>query len=200
MADEFTQELLSQVSGGPSARLSQKTGIPEDKIMTALAGLSPVLLGGLKRKQEACGAEGVESFMAQHGASEQKAEHLEATVEEEFEGQAQGSPAISSLLGSDQEEQTVNALSQKSGIEPGMLKKLLPVLAPIVMSMLMKKGQSHSGTPTRSGGIGAILDRDGDGQILDDIAGMAFRHFSGNSGGGGGGILGSVLGSLTKGK
>ena len=199
MSDEFTEEVLSEVNGGTSKRLAEKTGVPEESILTALAGLSPVLLSGLKKKQESVGAEGVESFLAEHGASEQKAENLEATVEHELEG-PDTNPALNSLLGSQQQEQTVQALSQKAGIAPGMVKKLLPVLAPIVLSMLMKKGQTHSGTPTRAGGIGAILDKDGDGQILDDIAGMAFRHFTGGNRGGGGGLLGSVLGSLTKGK
>jgi hypothetical protein len=46
------------------------------------------------------------------------------------------------------------------------------------------------------GGLTSILDRDGDGQIIDDIASMAAGRLGGGLGGTSGGGLGNVLGGL----
>ncbi|MEM7387915.1 MAG: hypothetical protein AAF514_23515, partial [Verrucomicrobiota bacterium] len=54
------------------------------------------------------------------------------------------------------------------------------------------------GAGVPAGGLMGILDRDGDGNVLDDVAGMLFKEMV--SGGGqsssGGGLLGNLLGSV----
>ncbi|MCX6567011.1 MAG: hypothetical protein NTW38_11425 [Candidatus Aminicenantes bacterium] len=48
------------------------------------------------------------------------------------------------------------------------------------------------------GGIASLIDRDGDGNILDDVAGMLFQGSGAQSSGGG--ILGKLLGGLLGGR
>ena len=73
--------------------------------------------------------------------------------------------------------------------------KLIPMLAPVILGALTKKRDTGAG----SGGIGALLDQDGDGSVLDDVAGFLINSMGKGSrrrGGGLGGALGGILGGL----
>ena len=71
----------------------------------------------------------------------------------------------------------------KTGIDPSLIKKMLPIIAAIAMGVLSKKGKSAAPAPsgrtasTGSGGLGdilsSVLDSDKDGSMLDDLIGMA---------------------------
>lgn len=91
-------------------------------------------------------------------------------------------------------------LGQKTGLQSQQMSQLLAMLAPIVMGALARK-QRSSGldagalgemlgrerveverrAPEGIGVLGGLLDRDGDGQVMDDVAKI------------GGGLLGSLL-------
>ena len=89
------------------------------------------------------------------------------------------------------------------------IAKLLPILAPLVMGYLSKQKKSQGLSPTDLGsvlgqqrqtveasrpglgGLAAILDTDGDGFGLDDVARMA-SGAAGSSGSKGGGLA-SIL-------
>jgi hypothetical protein len=101
------------------------------------------------------------------------------------------------IFGSKDVSRTVaeNAAS-RSGIDPSLLKKMLPMLAMLVAGYMAKRG--GKGTPqsadrdggrlggllggllgggsrpgAQPGGLGSMLDADGDGNALDDILRMA---------------------------
>lgn len=79
-----------------------------------------------------------------------------------------------------------NKIGQASGLDAGMVGKLLELLAPIVMAALARAKSSGSGgsltdilggaTAESNAGLGgmlgSLLDRDGDGDPTDDIARM----------------------------
>jgi len=74
-----------------------------------------------------------------------------------------------------------------------VIMKMIPALAPLFLGALTKKRDtSNSGI----GGVGSLLDADGDGSIIDDVAGFILK------GGGGStrnkGILGSLLGGILR--
>ncbi len=197
MNDIFTRELLNDLGDPVAKKLEQQNVVTHAQAMQAMEGLSPVLLSGLKRKQQELGEEGMEALFKQHGAEEGDVEDIDAALDRHLMRETQGQ-ALEGILDSEKEEQTVMALSQKMGVSGSVVKKLMPMLIPVIMSMLMKKGgQQASGGQKRASGIGAILDRDGDGQIIDDIAGMVFSNMSGSQGGQRkGGFLAMILGML----
>lgn len=83
-------------------------------------------------------------------------------------------------------------LSKNLNIDSSTIMKMIPALSPIILGALSKKRDT-----SREGisGIGSLLDTDGDGSILDDVAGFILK-----SGGGkakGKGILGSILGGFS---
>ena len=70
--------------------------------------------------------------------------------------------------------------SKTSGLSSTLLKKMLPVVASLVMGALSKQvlgsGAGASNSRSNSGGLlTSLLDSDKDGSIWDDVLGMAAR-------------------------
>jgi hypothetical protein len=107
---------------------------------------------------------------------------------------ANGSGILEHILGR-RKEDTASQIGQSSGMDSGSALKLMGMLAPIVMGMLgktKKQGNLNAdglgglldgfmrknvqptkpAAETNLGMAGRLLDRDGDGSAIDDIAGM----------------------------
>ncbi len=134
-----------------------------------------------------------------------------------------GSKILGHVFGGDAEN-VASSLSQKTGVDSGIISKILPMLAPIIMGYLGKKmaggasaesgasaggidlggllggllgGQSSGGSSMGGGILNSVLDQDGDGQIGLGDAITAINNNGGGSGGNsGGGFLGGLLGKL----
>jgi len=181
MNDHFTEALLASHGDEVANKLSASTQLTPEQSRQALSALSPVILGSLKRKQESVGASGIEELLAQAGVTGDQVENIDDVFEKGLAGHSSQTRAV---VDEETQEQTAQALSKKFNIGGSLAKKLLPMLAPIILGMLVKKGggekAAEGGTGGGlAGGIGSILDRDGDGSIIDDITGMVL-------GGGGG--------------
>ncbi|WP_347926014.1 DUF937 domain-containing protein [Pontimicrobium sp. SW4] len=120
-----------------------------------------------------------------------------------------GGKILGHVLGNKQRN-VENALSQKSGIDAGSVAQILKVAAPILMGVLGKQKREQqvtdsSGVESLLGGLlkgnspqqeqsflESMLDADGDGSVIDDVAGMVL---GGNKKKGGlGGLLGGLFG------
>ena len=120
-----------------------------------------------------------------------------------------GERILGHVLGGKQQN-VQNALSQKSGMDAGSVAQILKVAAPILMGVIGK--QTRESNVSNSADLGgmlggllkgnspqqeqsflvSILDADGDGSIIDDVAGMVL---GGNKKKGGlGGLLGGLFG------
>ncbi|MDQ8191647.1 DUF937 domain-containing protein [Roseibacillus persicicus] len=181
----FLDELMKEMGGPVAEQLGKREGLNEAQSKGILEGLAPVILGGLKRKKE----EGVdlEDLMSGLGAKEEALDNPGGF----FEGGSNLDLGAGGVLGLEKGEQAAEAIAKKTGIGVDLARKVLPMLVPLVLAYLKRKGTQDSGTPDRKGGIGAILDRDGDGKILDDIAGMVLASQAGRQGKGG--ILAMIL-------
>lgn len=76
-----------------------------------------------------------------------------------------------------------------SGLDQGLLKKMLPILVMAAVGYLMHQGQQQGGSTTGNG-MGGIPGMGGAGMGIPGMGGM------GGAGGGLGGILGSIVGGL----
>lgn len=68
--------------------------------------------------------------------------------------------------------------SKETGLGGSLLKKMLPVVASMVMASLGKKMLGGNSAPSRqesTGFLTKIFDRDRDGSMVDDVLGMAFK-------------------------
>jgi len=118
-----------------------------------------------------------------------------------------GEKILGHVLGRKQQN-VQNALSQKSGIDAGSVANILKVAAPLLMGVLGKETrQNKVSSPNDLGGLlsgmmkgnspqqeqsflESILDADGDGSVIDDVAGMVLGGSKKKSG------LGGLLGGL----
>ncbi len=185
--DEFMRSLGPEVSDQLSANL----GIESNAVQQMLPQIAPMILGGLKRQKDNYGGqERVDHILNKYGSAD-----VLDNIGDFFSAQVQNpdaDPRLGGLLG-DSGMQATQALSKQFNIDGSTAMKIIPMLAPIILGFLTKtRDQGGAG----SSGLSAILDRDGDGSILDDVAEMFLQGSSGRSRTGGGGLLGGLLGSL----
>ena len=190
--DDFMGSMGSQVTD----QLSSSLGIDSKTAGAIIPQVLPMILGGLKKQKDNHGGEArVEHILNKYGSSS-----VLDDIGGLFSTKAQDSnpdPALGGLLG-DAGVQASNLFGKQFNLDSGTASKIIPMLAPLVLGYLTKQKDSGAGPS----GIAALLDQDGDGSVLDDVAGFLMSGLGGGSSSskGGGGLLGGLLGSLLGGK
>ncbi|MEP3209842.1 MAG: DUF937 domain-containing protein [Maribacter sp.] len=195
------KQLISGVAG--------QTGQPESQTGDVLSMAMPLLLGAMKKNVATPqGAQGLMSALSnKHDGSilNDLGGLFGGGVDEAVTNDGAG--ILGHLFGGSQSN-VQNALSQKSGMDAGAIANILKIAAPIVMGFIGKETrqqnvQDANGMNSLLGGllggqpqqnqslITTLLDADGDGSILDDVAGMVMGGGQKKSGG-----LGGLLGGL----
>ncbi|MDV7138921.1 DUF937 domain-containing protein [Maribacter sp. TH_r10] len=197
------KQLISGVAG--------QTGQPESKTADVMSMAMPLILGAMKKNVSSSpqGAEGLMSALSsKHDGSilDNLGGLFGGGVDESVMNDGAG--ILGHVFGNKQ-PQVESALSQKSGLDASSVASILKIAAPIVMGFLGKQtAQSNvndaSGMNSLLGGmlggqpqenqslITTLLDADGDGSILDDVAGMVMG--GGQKKSGLGGLLGGLFG------
>jgi len=180
---------MSQV---PVDQLAQQLGVDEQTAAKTAKAASAVLLGGMEANaQDPGGAASLEKALAQHDPS-----LIEGGVDLGQVDTQDGAKIVHNVFG-DNEDQIVNTLGGQGALSSDLLKKALPMLAPLAMAFLAKSfsggggGAAHAGSAGGGGlgdVLGGLLGGGGGGGGLGDILGGLV--------GGGGGGLGDVLGGL----
>lgn len=194
-------ELMSQI---PIHDVAAKLGVDEQTARAAVEQALPALVGGLEANaKDPSGAASIEKAVAKHSPA-----LVDGGVNLDEVDTDDGEKIVSHIFGP-KKEQVVQTLSaQPAGFSAGgVVGKLLPILAPIVLSYLAKKFQERKQTtetvqPTEpmqpkqpkkepEGGLGGVLG--------DLLGGGASSGSSSGSTGGIGDILGDLLGGGSKG-
>ena len=186
--DLLNSDLGKQIIGGASAQTGQST----EKTSSVLSMALPFLLGAMKKNSTSPeGAAGLLGALnSKHDGSilDNLGGLFEGGVDDAV--QNDGAGILKHVLGGSQPK-IENALSQKSGMDAGSVGQILKVAAPILMGVLGK--QTRQNNVSDSNGLGSLLgglmgggdaqqkdqsflesllDADGDGSIIDDVAGM----------------------------
>ncbi len=196
------KQLISGVAG--------QTGQPEDKTADVLSMAMPLLLGAMKKNtsdpQNAAGL--MNALSSKHNGS------ILDNLGGLFQGGvnndviSDGAGILGHVLGNKQST-VENAISQKSGVDAGSVAQILKIAAPIVMGFLGRQksqgnvsdanglssllGSMLGGQPQQNQSlITSLIDADGDGSVLDDVADMVLG--SKEKKGGIGGMLGGLFG------
>jgi hypothetical protein len=196
------KQLISGVAG--------QTGQPQDKTANVLSMAMPLLLGAMKKNVSSPeGAAGLMSALSgKHNGNilDNLGGLFGGGVDDSV--MQDGAGILGHVFGNKQ-PQVENALSQKSGLDAGSIAQILKIAAPIVMGFIGKQtaqsnvndaggmnallGSMLGGQPKENQSlITTLLDADGDGSILDDVAGMVMG--SNKQKGGLGGLLGGLFG------
>ena len=187
---------ILQQTGGISAIASQ-LGIPPAMAEAGASALLPAIVGGFSKQAEAPGGAGgtggglgsLIGMLGGLGGAGLAANVLgpEATEVDK------GNDVLGQIFGSKDVSRTVAAhASNQTGIDPALLKKMLPILAMLVAGYMAHAGGAQQGE--QSGGIGGML-----GSVLGSVLGGGGAAAAPASGGGMGGMLGSLLGMATGG-
>lgn len=189
-------DVLAQMGGLGS--MARELGVSESQVATGAAALIPAILGGFKKQAQAqpSGLEGLGSLLGQLGGGSL----LDNVLSPQATDVGRGNEVLGQIFGSKDVSRTVaqNAAS-RSGLDPALLRKMLPMLAMLVAGYMAKQGGGaaasapaggglggllggllgggRSGAPAgpgaAAGGLASMLDLNGDGNPLDDILGMA---------------------------
>ena len=184
-------DMIGQMSGLQS--IARELGISEGQAAAGAAALAPAILGGFKKQAQApSGLEGLGGLLGQLGGGGL----LDNVLAKEPTDVGRGNEVLGQIFGSKDVSRTVaqNAASQ-SGLDPSVIKKMLPILAMLVAGYMAKQsgasplstgsgglggmlggllgGQPSGASPGTEAGLGSMLDLNGDGNPLDDILRMA---------------------------
>ena len=200
LSSPMGKQLISGVAG--------QTGQPENKTADVLSMAMPLLLGAMKKNVSSPqGAEGLmNALSSKHdgGLLDNLGGLFGGGVDQSVINDGAG--ILGHVFGGKQAN-VENALSQKSGLDAGSVAQILKIAAPLVMAYLGKeKAQSNvndanglnsllgsmlGGQPEQNQSlIMTLLDSDGDGSVLDDVAGMVMGTSKKKRG------LGGLLGGL----
>ena len=174
--------LESQGGGGGLDQLASKFGLDRDKAESALGELIPAVNHAVKKNASQPG--GLDAILGalkngNHARflEDENQLHQDSTADE-------GNRILGHVFGSKDVSRKVAAhASEKTGIDSGILKKLLPFAASMAMGALSKKtkdsGLQDAEKPGASqlSGLTGFLDQDGDGSYVDDIFGFFKKLF-----------------------
>jgi len=185
MASLF-QALNNAHDGEAVALLGREFELTPKQTEAAVTALLPAISAGLK--QSTATVDGLGNLFAVMGQQKDlPALYDDADTALGPEGLAAGNDVLSVIFGSPDVSQAVVDQAQKfSGVDSNILKKLLPVLAGILVSGLTQSGTASAspggpapspGMPTPSGGGGGL------GDILGQIFGRAMQGSPGTPAG-----------------
>ncbi|MBY4573136.1 hypothetical protein ACN94_05955 [Gordonia paraffinivorans] len=200
-------DLLSRL---PYGSLATQLGVDEDSARAAARQAVPALLAGLQTQTtDEAAAQKLVGALAQHDNDLATGE-----IDVDQVDTADGSKIVAHIFG-DKTPEVAGAVSNQvpaAAVDPGVVQKLLPILAPIVLSYLTKKvlGGAGGGAPTQagSGGLGDLLGTvlgggkggGAAGGLGDLLGGMLGGAAGSDAKQGGGDLLGGILGSILGGK
>ena len=190
-------DILAQMGGIQS--MARELGVSETQATNGAEALIPAILGGFKKQAQSqpAGLEGLGGLLGQLGGGSL----LDQALGPQPTDVSSGNDVLGQIFGSKDVSRAVaqNAASQ-SGLDPSLLKKMLPMLAMLITGYMAKQGVADdapqssfldggglggllggllgaqgSGRSAQNGtapGLASMLDLNGDGNPLDDIMQM----------------------------
>lgn len=183
---------------GAIGAIANQLGVNEQVAELGANALLPAILGGFKNTAQAqpAGLDGLGGLLGSLGGGGL----LDSVLGNQAAPVDQGNDVLGQIFGSKDVSRTVagNASTQ-TGIDSSLLKQMLPILAMAVAGYLAKQHSAEQGggdaglgglltgvlgnvlgggaqqAAPAAGGLGSLLDMDGDGNPLDDIIGMASK-------------------------
>jgi hypothetical protein len=188
-------DILARMGGLQS--MARELGVSETQAASGAAALIPAILGGFKKQAQAqpTGVQGLGGLLSQLGGGGL----LDEVLAPQPTNVSHGNDVLGQIFGSKDVSRAVaqNAASQ-SGLDPAVLKKMLPIVAMLVAGYMAKQrgasaaaaqsapaggglggllggllGGGQAAPGGASGGLASMLDLNGNGNPLDDILRMA---------------------------
>ena len=192
LLDMATQALAPQIVNQISQQLGIESGLARNVISSAL----PLVIGGLiKNSNSKKGTDNLFNAVQQKhdGGIFNQLDHLIQKPE-----QGEGNGILRHILGG-QRGMAERNIGQATGASPVQVSKIMQILAPVVLGVIgqqMMKKKIQKPTDLSSilqntdqvinkrsnkemGIIGQLLDKDNDGKLIDDVAGIGMKLLGG---------------------
>lgn len=188
--------LQGQLSEGLVDQLSQSIGADKQQTNAAASGILSTLMGAIaKNASTPQGAEALNNALERdHDGSilDNLSGFLGGNATANNSKMLNGAGILKHVLGGKQSG-AIDMISKMSGLDGGKTGNLMTTLAPLVLGMmgrqkreqgldtsglagmLSKAVQGSQEKRPEMGLIGKFLDKDGDGNIMDDVAGMGMN-------------------------
>ena len=200
-------ELFAQI---PVQEIATKLGADEGEVNNAIRTLVPALVGGVQANVQAddIDSSGLEAAVGTQAASGL----LDGGVKVDDVDAAEGDKIVANIFGGNDSNSVASALSGTGAGNSGLIKQLLPILAPIVLAYIGKQfgagaaAQPQAAPSGGGGGLGDVLGSilvgagGGGNNPLGSILGSVLGGGSGGQGGNQGNVIGDILGGLLGGK
>ena len=174
-------DFLTQTGG--IAAMARELGITEQQASTGAAALLPAVLGGFqKQAAQPAGIAGLGGLLGRLGGGGL----LDDVVSPQPTNVGRGNEVLGQIFGDkDVSRAVAQDASAKTGLDPSLLKKMLPMLAMLAAGYMAKRGMPGAGAGAGSSGGGGL------GGVLGGVLGGAL-----GGGGAGSGASSSGFGGL----
>jgi hypothetical protein len=190
-------DVLARIGGLQS--IARELGVSEAQAASGADALLPAILGGFKKQaqSQSSGLEGLGGLLGQLGGGGL----LDNVLSPQPTDVGQGNDVLGQIFGSKDVSRTVaQDAASRTGLDPSLLKQMLPMLAMLVAGFMAKRQGGGESAPSASGdggglgdllggllgggraagasaasggGLASMLDLNGDGNALDDVLRMA---------------------------
>lgn len=177
-------DILAQAGGIES--MAKELGVPPAIAKQGAEALLPAILGGFKKQAQSGGIEGLGGLLGQLGGGGL----LDSVLGSQPTPVDQGNDVLGQIFGSKEVSRDVAGhAAAQTGLDSGLLKKMLPILAMMVAGYMAKQ-DSESG-----GGLGDLIGGAlGGSDTSGGLGGMLGSVLAGSGGSAGGlGGLGKML-------
>lgn len=184
-------DVIRQMGGLQS--VARELGVSESQAANGAAALLPAILGGFKKQAQSPasgGLGGLGAVLGQLGGGAL----LDDVLSPQPTNVNRGNDVLGQIFGSkDVSRAVAQNAAGRTGLDPGLLKKMLPILAMMAAGYMARQGGAGRAAPAGGGlggllggllgggrraqsggnaGLASLLDMDRDGNPLDDIIGM----------------------------
>ena len=183
--------ILNAQGGNTTQQLGQQFGLDQAQVGSALSALVPALAAGFQRNASSQG--GLDSLLGALAGGQHQRYVDDISSLGDPRARQEGDAILGHIFGNkDVSREVASRASQQTGINPAILKAMLPVVAAMMMGALSRRSGGAPqagftpGAPMQAGAGGGILDMltpmldsNRDGSMVDDVMGMLGRYMGG---------------------
>jgi hypothetical protein len=147
-------DILAQAGGLQS--VARDLGVSENQVATGAEALLPAILGGMKKQAQAQpgGLAGLGGLLGQLGGGGL----FDQVLAPQPTDPGPGNEVLGQIFGSKDVSRTVaQDAAAKSGLDAGLLRKMLPLLAMLAAGYVAKQGGAAMRGEAGAGGLGGML-------------------------------------------
>lgn len=149
-------DILAQMGGLQS--MAQELGVDEAQAASGAEALIPAILGGFKKQAQtqSTGLDGLGGLLGQLGGGNL----LDQVLAPQATDVNPGNDILGQIFGSKDVSSTVaESAASQSGLDPSLLKKMLPILAMLVAGYMAKQqgGDTSASVAPQDSGLGGVL-------------------------------------------